>query len=147
MRNVNEFLRDELSCFDQLRMDKSTFHKLFDLLKNDGGLKESRNMFVEERVAIFLNILGHDQKQRLIVRHLRRSKETITRNFRQILRCVLRLHNILLKTPEPIPEDSNDERWKWFKVHRLIVCVLGFIRVYLIMIHYCVVICRIVLGL
>ncbi|CAO2838016.1 unnamed protein product [Amaranthus hypochondriacus] len=72
-------------------------------------------MFVEERVAIFLNILGHDQKQRLIVRRLRRSKETITRNFRQILRCVLRLHNILLKTPEPIPKDSNDERWKWFK--------------------------------
>ena len=21
-----------------------------------------------------------------------------------------------MKTPEPIPEDSNDERWKWFKV-------------------------------
>ncbi|XP_057532979.1 uncharacterized protein LOC130810871 [Amaranthus tricolor] len=96
-------------------MDRSTFYKLCDLLKNHGGLKESKNMFAEERVAIFLNMLGHDQKQRLLVRRLRRSKETITRNFRQILRCVLRLHNILLKTPEPIPEDSNDERWKWFK--------------------------------
>ena len=81
MRNVNEFLRDELSCFDQLRMDRSTFYKLCDLLKNHGGLKESKNMFAEERVAIFLNILGHDQKQRLLVRRLRRSKETITRNF------------------------------------------------------------------
>ena len=29
----------------------------------------------------------------------------------------MRLHNILLKTPEPIPDDSSDERWKWFKVH------------------------------
>ncbi|CAO2817625.1 unnamed protein product [Amaranthus hypochondriacus] len=72
-------------------------------------------MFMEDRFPIFLNILGHDQNQRLIVRYLRRSKETITRNFRQILSCVLRLHNILLKTPEPILEDSNDERWKWFK--------------------------------
>jgi hypothetical protein len=44
MRNVNEFLRDELSCFDQLRMDKSTFHKLCDLLKNHSGLKESKNV-------------------------------------------------------------------------------------------------------
>ena len=69
------FFRDELSCFDQLRMDKSTFHKLCDLLKNHGGLKVSRNIFVEQRVAIFLNILGHDQNQRLIVRCLRRSKD------------------------------------------------------------------------
>jgi hypothetical protein len=78
-------------------------------------------MFVEERVAIFLYIFGHDQKQRLIVRRLRRSKGTITRNFQQILRCVLRLHNIVLNTPKPIPEDCNDERWKWFKVQRLSV--------------------------
>ena len=28
IKNINEFLRNELSCFDQLRMDKSTFHKL-----------------------------------------------------------------------------------------------------------------------
>ena len=83
-------------------------------------------MFIEERVAIFLNILGHDQKQRLTVRRLRRSKETISRNFQEILRCVLRLHNILLKTPEPILENSNDERRKWFKVQRFwfyTVCV------------------------
>ena len=46
-------------------------------------------MFVEERVAIFLNILGHDKKQRLIIRRLRRSKETISRHFREILRYVL----------------------------------------------------------
>ena len=42
MRNVNEFLRDELSCFEQLRVYKRTFHKLCDMIKNQGGLKESK---------------------------------------------------------------------------------------------------------
>ena len=76
-------------------------------------------MLVEERVAIFLNILGHDHKQRVIVRRLRISKEMIYINFREILRCVLQLHNILLKIPNHIPENSNDKKWKWFKVQRL----------------------------
>lgn len=110
VKNVKEFLRDELSCFDQLRMDNHTFHTLCQMLRNHGGLKESKNMFVEERVAIFLNILGHDLKQRLIVRRLRRSKETITKNFRKVLRCVLRLHKILIKTLEPVQDDCTDER-------------------------------------
>ena len=116
LKNTNAFLRDEISCIDQLRMDRNTFTTLCGLLRGHGGLKESRNMFLEERVAIFLNILGHDQKQRMIVRRLRRSKETVTRSFRQVLRSVLRLHNLLIKKPEPIEEDSTDERWKWFKV-------------------------------
>ncbi|KAL2904738.1 Protein ALP1-like [Bienertia sinuspersici] len=96
-------------------MDRNTFYVLCGLLRDHGGLKESKNMYVEERVAIFLNILGHDQKQRMIVRRLRRSKETVTRNFRQVLRSVLRLHKVLIKKPKPIQEDCTDERWKWFK--------------------------------
>jgi hypothetical protein len=34
-----------------------------------------------------------------------------------VLDAVMRLHNDLLAKPEPIPQDCNDERWKWFKVN------------------------------
>ncbi|XP_074303610.1 uncharacterized protein LOC141638062 [Silene latifolia] len=57
-------------------MDKFTFDVLCGFIRSHGLLNESKNMFLEERVVIFLNILAHDQKQRMLVRRLKRSKET-----------------------------------------------------------------------
>ncbi|KAH9615749.1 hypothetical protein KSS87_008805 [Heliosperma pusillum] len=51
----------------------------------------------------------------MLVQRLKRSKETVSRNFRQILRAVLRLYKYLIKTPQPIEEDCGDSKWKWFK--------------------------------
>ncbi|CAN1188197.1 hypothetical protein LINPERPRIM_LOCUS5065, partial [Linum perenne] len=41
--------------------------------------------------------------------------ETICRHLHRVLRAILRLHPILLCKPEPIPENSDDFRWKPFK--------------------------------
>ena len=74
-------------------------------------------MLVEETVAIFLNILVHDVKNRMIKNRFKRFQETISRHFRMVLRAVLRLHEVLFKRPEVIAENSTDDRWKWFKVY------------------------------
>ena len=42
-----------------------------------------------------------------------RSTETISRHFHMVLNGVLRLQEF--KHPEPIPNDSTDEKWKYFK--------------------------------
>ncbi|XP_062088344.1 protein ALP1-like [Humulus lupulus] len=72
-------------------------------------------MDVEEMVAIFLHIISHDVKNRIIRRQFARSGETISRQFNLVLGALLRLHDVLLKKPEPILDNSTDERWKWFK--------------------------------
>ncbi|KAL3524688.1 hypothetical protein ACH5RR_013060 [Cinchona calisaya] len=41
--------------------------------------------------------------------------EIISRHFHRVLNAVLRLQEELLKVPKPVPQDSTDERWKWFK--------------------------------
>ncbi|KAJ0038942.1 hypothetical protein Pint_22639 [Pistacia integerrima] len=46
---------------------------------------------------------------------MHRSTETVSRNFHLVLNVVLRLHTLLFKKPEPIPANSTDDRWKWFK--------------------------------
>ncbi|XP_031283681.1 uncharacterized protein LOC116142403 [Pistacia vera] len=46
---------------------------------------------------------------------MRRSTETVSRNFHLLLNAMLRLHTLPFKNPEAIPENSTDERWKWFK--------------------------------
>ncbi|XP_057529842.1 uncharacterized protein LOC130808383 [Amaranthus tricolor] len=72
-------------------------------------------MVVEEMVTIFLHLLSFEEKNREIKYHFQRSGETISRHFNNVLKAVLKLSSLLLKKPEPIPENSTDERWKWFK--------------------------------
>ncbi|XP_020976010.1 protein ALP1-like [Arachis ipaensis] len=96
-------------------MDRRVFHALCNMLKVVGKLEPSRNMGVEEMVAIFLYIIAHDVKIRVIKRQFVRSEETISRRFNDVLLAILRCHNLLLKKPQPFSQDRMDERWKWFK--------------------------------
>ncbi|KAK2661820.1 hypothetical protein Ddye_000394 [Dipteronia dyeriana] len=72
-------------------------------------------MDVEEMVAIFLHIISHDVKNRIMRCQFARSGETVSRQFNVVLNAILCLHELLLKKPEPVLSDSTDSRWKWFK--------------------------------
>ncbi|KAG6482981.1 hypothetical protein ZIOFF_059621 [Zingiber officinale] len=96
-------------------MDRGSLVKLCYLLMADGKLKGNRNMSISELVISFLHIITHNVNNRILKHQTARSGETVSRQFHLVLNYVLRLHNILLKKPEPIPENYTDERWKWFK--------------------------------
>ncbi|PPD83542.1 hypothetical protein GOBAR_DD19515 [Gossypium barbadense] len=103
------------TCIEQVRMNRTVFFKLCEMLESLGGLKSSRNMLVDEQVEMFLHIISHHLKNRVIKHHFRRSGETVSRAFHSILNAVIRLQDVLFKKPEPITADSSDTRWKWFK--------------------------------
>ncbi|KAL8545882.1 hypothetical protein ACS0TY_005848 [Phlomoides rotata] len=44
-----------------------------------------------------------------------RSGYTISKQFNSVLNTLLKLHRVLIATTEPVPEDNNDYRWKYFK--------------------------------
>ncbi|KAI5350707.1 PREDICTED: ALP1 [Prunus dulcis] len=70
-------------------MDRKTFGMLCELLRTHGGLKMCGSVAIEEQV--------------------------LSRYFNLVLNAVLRLHEILLKVPDPVPNNCTEERWKWFK--------------------------------
>ncbi|GAV82249.1 LOW QUALITY PROTEIN: DDE_4 domain-containing protein, partial [Cephalotus follicularis] len=102
-------------CYDKVRMDRRAFHILCQMLKSKGKLSNNKNSSVEDMVAMFLFMLGHHTKHRVIKADFVRSGETVSRQFNAMLNAVLMLHKELLKKPEPILENSNNNRWKWFK--------------------------------
>ncbi|KAG6469953.1 hypothetical protein ZIOFF_070889 [Zingiber officinale] len=102
-------------CVDNCRIDRRYLAKLCYLLTTDENLKGNINISISELVISFLHIIAHNVKNRILKRQTARSDETVSRQFHLVLNFVLRLHNILLKKPEPIPENYTDERWKWFK--------------------------------
>ncbi|KAJ9556271.1 hypothetical protein OSB04_010885 [Centaurea solstitialis] len=108
-------MESDAVCISELRMDRSTFRVLCDMVSDTGCLKPTRNTSIEEVVAMFLYTLAHHKKNRTISHLFSRSKETISRQFHLVLLAILRLHPILLKKPEPITQDCQDGRWKCFQ--------------------------------
>ena len=121
IENLNRIIGNDISCVEQLRMDRNTFGILCSLLRSIGRLKDTRHVKVEEKVALFLHILAHHVKNRVIKFRFLRSGETVSRHFNVVLKAVLRLQEVLLHNPEPVPENSTDERWRWFKVVNILL--------------------------
>ncbi|KAG6493116.1 hypothetical protein ZIOFF_048093 [Zingiber officinale] len=96
-------------------MDRRTFGILCDMVRDIGGLKDTRNASVDEIVAFFIYVLAYHKKNRTISLLFHRSQETVSRHFNLCLHAILKLYHILLKTLEPISENYEDDRWKPFK--------------------------------
>ncbi|KAG8377496.1 hypothetical protein BUALT_Bualt08G0039000 [Buddleja alternifolia] len=115
MENLHEIISiSDTTCLEQLRMDRNCFGRLCMLLRDVGGLKPTRNVQINEQVAIFLHILGHHTKNRIVKQSYKRSGYTITKHFNSVLNSLLKLYPILLGNPDKISEDSTNETWKWF---------------------------------
>ncbi|KAL4034940.1 hypothetical protein IC575_003613 [Cucumis melo] len=97
-------------------MDRRCFTILCHLLRTVAGLTSTEVVDVEEMVAMFLHIVAYDVKNRVIQQEFMRSDETISRHFNMVLLVVIRLHDELLKKPQPVNSDCTDQRWRWFKV-------------------------------
>ncbi|XVE70326.1 hypothetical protein DITRI_Ditri10aG0063700 [Diplodiscus trichospermus] len=97
-------------------MNRVTFIELCSLLQQNGKLKATRNIVVDEMVAITLWVLAHHTKNRVAKCLFERSGETVSRVVNKLIRSIIRLQAMFLVTrPNPIPDDSTDSTWKWFK--------------------------------
>ncbi|KAA0031771.1 retrotransposon protein [Cucumis melo var. makuwa] len=92
----------DLVCLQSTRMDRRTFTIICHLLRNVAGLSSTEIVDVEEMVAMFLHVLAHDVKNRVIQREFVRFGETVSRHFNIVLLAVLRLYEELIKRPVPV---------------------------------------------
>ncbi|XP_057777553.1 uncharacterized protein LOC130996062 [Salvia miltiorrhiza] len=105
----------DTNCIINLRMDRNTFGRLVQLLRYLGGLKDGRHVTVEEQVAMFLSVLAHHKKNRVVKFNFWRSGQTVSHYIHVVLRAILSLHVQLLVKPTLVLANSDDSRWKWFK--------------------------------
>ncbi|KAG8370064.1 hypothetical protein BUALT_Bualt14G0078800 [Buddleja alternifolia] len=106
---------NDVDCLDNLRMPRGPFTKLCYLVKNVGGLTDSKYVTVKEKVALFLFILAHHKKMRIVLYDFKRSMQTVSKYFHEVLAAFLKLHTMFLVTPIPIGDDCTNLRWKFFK--------------------------------
>ena len=103
-----------------IRMRPEAFIKLCERIRGIGLVKDAYRSTVEEQVAKFLHIIGHNVKNRSVSFFFHRSGETVSRHFHNILRAILRLEGEFLIQPNGTvvePHILNNSRFfPYFKV-------------------------------
>ncbi|KAK4752557.1 hypothetical protein SAY87_021355 [Trapa incisa] len=110
---VDEVLNGENdTCLENFRMDKHVFYKLCDILRARGSLQHTNRIKIEEQLAIFLYIVGHNIRTRAVQESFRYSGETISRHFNNVLNAIMVISLDFFEPPGPevpreIMEDSR----------------------------------------
>ncbi|KAL1556309.1 hypothetical protein AAHA92_11953 [Salvia divinorum] len=110
------------SCIDNLRMDRNCFGRLCVILRERGGLDDGRFVKVEQQVAIFLCVLAHHKKNRVVGFDFWRSGQTVSHYVHVVLKAVIMLHELFLAKPLPVDDQCQDWRWKWFPMAHISMC-------------------------
>ena len=109
----------DMQCVELLRMARAPFFQLCDLFRSRGLLQDTIHCTIEEQVAMFLHVVGHNQRFSCIKLTFRRSTETISRHFQEVLYAVGELRNELIVDPSSVVPSKilHSRRWyPFFKV-------------------------------
>ena len=109
------------NCIEQLMFSKSAFFNLCRILQEKRGLVRTRNFPTTKAVTMFLHILAHNLKYRVVQFSYCRSKETISRQFNDVLRAIMKVINDYLNFQSCTLEGVEANNWRWFKVSLSIV--------------------------
>lgn len=105
-------------CLENFRMDKPVFYKLCDILQGKGLLRHTNRIKIEEQLAIFMFIIGHNLRTRAVQELFRYSGETISRHFNNVLNAIMTISLDFFQPPstDVPPEISDDSRlYPYFK--------------------------------
>ncbi|KAD4385392.1 hypothetical protein E3N88_25560 [Mikania micrantha] len=72
-------------CHELLRMSLESFVRLCAHFRVNYSLKDSKHVSVEEKMAMFLMIIGHNQRYVVVKRRFQHSKQTIHKFFYEVL--------------------------------------------------------------
>ena len=123
---INSILHgNERHCVNQIRMKPIAFHHLCHILTKGEHVRPIIHMSVTEQVLIFLYIIGHNVRFRVMGSWIYRSIETVHRYFKVILRGALKLYRVLirLRSEDTPPEIRNSKRFYPYFKKNIATCV------------------------
>ncbi|KAL3523256.1 hypothetical protein ACH5RR_016090 [Cinchona calisaya] len=109
--------RSRSYCIDQIRMCQDAFFQLLDTLTIRQLLQPTVHMSTREQLFLFLQIVGHNLRFRVIRGYLYRSTDTIHRYFFIVVNAILKLYPNLIHWPNhstPPEILSNRKYYPWF---------------------------------
>nr|XP_051197038.1 uncharacterized protein LOC127310398 [Lolium perenne] len=117
--NLNNICNcNNVEAIQMLRMRRAPFYALVKSFRERGRLTDSIHTSVEEQVAVFLHVVGHNQRFRVIHNTFRRSTETISRYFQQVLYAIGELRGEMIKPASMNTPTKIKNSYRWFPYFR-----------------------------
>jgi hypothetical protein len=116
---VKRIYQSDQSSIAMVRMNRSTFKYLVNIMRDRHLLRDTIHVSVEEQLVMFLHVVGHNQKNRVIGHNFMRSGATVSKYFGQVLRAIVALKDDFMPPPDIIIPDkikSDQRMWPFFKV-------------------------------
>ena len=109
----------DTNCLNMFRMSRELFIQAFFIAKDQGPTTSTQHVTMNDQLAVFLYIVGHNDRNRFLEVNFIRSCETISRYFQQTLRAIGELHRDYICGPSNNTDEKNigDPRFRnYFKV-------------------------------
>jgi len=120
-QELMEYLVHTERSRDIIRMGPQTFIQLCQQIRQTRLVKDAYRSTVEEQLAKFLHIIGHNVKNQSVSFFFHRSGETVSRHFHNILNAILVLEREFLNQPDDSvvqPQILHNNRfYPYLKVH------------------------------
>jgi hypothetical protein len=111
--------KDDTVSTKMIRFKRKSFFRLCQLLRERTLLRDTVHVCIEEQLAIFLNTVGHNLKNRVVGTNFTRSGETVSRYFGLVLHAIGQISSELIQPPslETPAKIAGNPRWDpYFKV-------------------------------
>ena len=76
-------------CHELMRISRDAFVLLCNHFRQRNWLQSSRSISVEEKMAMFLTIIGHNERFRVVKRRFQHSTQTIHKCFHEVLNAMM----------------------------------------------------------
>lgn len=87
-------------CQEMMRLSRIAFVQLCNLFKQRGWLEDSRYSTAEEKMAIFLHVISHNDRFIKVKRRFQHSTQTIHKYFHEVLNGMMEFaKEIIVPTP------------------------------------------------
>ena len=127
VRTLNNIYNStDAECISMLRMKRAPFFALCQTFRERSLVTDREGVSVEEQVAMFLHVVGHNQRFRVVHQSFRRSIQTVHKHFHQVLYAVGELRNDMIKPPSTATDPKILGSYRWNPYLKVIV-YLGFI--------------------
>ena len=96
-------------CFDMMRLTQDAFVSLCNHFIQRHWLQATRTISAEEKMAIFLHVIGHNERFRAVKERFHHSTQTIHQCFHDVLIAMMCFAReiIVPTTPNPIRNTST----------------------------------------
>ncbi|XP_022036656.2 uncharacterized protein LOC110939140 [Helianthus annuus] len=102
-------------CHEMMRLSRDAFILLCNHFKQKNWVQSSRSISLEEKLAMFLMVIGHNERFRMVKRRFQHSTETIHRCFHEVLKAMMNFAREVIVPTSSYVSANNSERHRRLK--------------------------------